>query len=258
MDLTPLPEELASIPFIGCAGWSIASSQGAAFPEEGSHLQRYASVLPAVEINTSFYRPHRPETYARWRVTVPEHFRFSVKIPRTITHDQRLQNFHTDLARFLSEVSHLEEKLGCLLLQLPPSLGFAASIAQSFFAELTARIDTAVVCEARHISWFATEAADMLALYGIAPVLADPPATNRSVMLGDAQTVYVRLHGSPDMYHSRYSEDYLTGLARELRDFQSQGRQVWCIFENTASGAALPNALSLASRFTLTEGIAPE
>src|SRR5256885_13730988 len=75
---------------VGCAGWSVRADHASHFPAEGSHLQRYAGRFAAVEINTSFYRPHRPATYARWAASVPSDFRFSVKVPKEITHKRRL------------------------------------------------------------------------------------------------------------------------------------------------------------------------
>ena len=80
---------------IGTAGWSIPKAVANAFPASGSHLARYAQVLNAAEINTSFYRNHRPEVYARWAAQTPDGFRFAVKLPRTITHDQRLRAART-------------------------------------------------------------------------------------------------------------------------------------------------------------------
>src|SRR5688572_17535989 len=76
--------------YIGCAGWSLPKKFADAFPAEGSHLVRYAARLPAVEINSSFYRPHRPTTYEKWAASVPTGFRFSVKVPKWITHERRL------------------------------------------------------------------------------------------------------------------------------------------------------------------------
>ncbi|MDQ3815662.1 MAG: DUF72 domain-containing protein, partial [Armatimonadota bacterium] len=76
--------------YIGCAGWSIPSPHAPEFPAAGSHLERYAARFPAVEINSSFYRPHRPQTYERWAAAVPTHFQFAVKVPKIITHERRL------------------------------------------------------------------------------------------------------------------------------------------------------------------------
>src|ERR1051325_1645529 len=109
---------------VGCAGWSVPKADAAAFPVDGSHLERYAATFPAVEINTSFYRPHKPATYPKWAACVPEDFRFSVKVPRAITHDARMENVEQQLVQFAHEAGELGEKLGCLLVQLPPKFGF--------------------------------------------------------------------------------------------------------------------------------------
>src|SRR5687768_14648643 len=107
---------------IGCAGWSIASRQAALFGDGTSHLARYATRFDVVEINSSFHRPHRQQTYARWAESVPRHFRFSVKLPRVITHDARLHGVGDALTRFADEIAGLGAKLGGVLVQLPPSL----------------------------------------------------------------------------------------------------------------------------------------
>lgn len=236
-------------PLIGCAGWSIASAQRMHFPGSGSHLARYAAVLPAVEINSSFYRPHRPQTYRRWRDSVPQAFRFSVKVPRAITHEQRLQDSELLLARFLQEAGELGDKLGCLLVQLPPGLPFDPRTADAFFTSLTQGTATPVVCEARHRSWFSPEAGALLASHGIAQVLADPPVAKVLLAADGVNTVYVRLHGSPQMYRSSYSQECLRRLQGELQQYQDAGKTAWCIFDNTANGAAMPNALALLAHF---------
>src|ERR1700722_10325672 len=97
---------------IGTAGWNVPSRYAERMPRNGSHLERYASQLNAVEINTSFYRPHRRKTYERWARSTSPNFSFSVKMPRAITHDLRLANCDTLLDRFLAEVTGLGEKLG--------------------------------------------------------------------------------------------------------------------------------------------------
>src|SRR5688500_4589610 len=113
---------MTAMPYIACAGWSIHSSQAELFPDLGTHLQRYAMRLPAVEINSSFYRSHRPGTYERWAAETPTSFRFAVKAPKQITHERRLIDVDELVQRFAAETSHLGEKLGAWLIQLPPSL----------------------------------------------------------------------------------------------------------------------------------------
>lgn len=217
------------------------------FPTTGTHLERYARVLPAVEINSSFYRPHRPATYARWRDSVPETFLFAVKVPQVITHELRLRDAREPLERFLGEAGHLEAKLGCLLVQLPPSLPHHPETAHAFFQALRERTPVDIVCEPRHRTWFTDEARQVLDAADIAYVKADPPAVNAPPS-PDGQVVYYRLHGSPKMYYSAYSEASVIALAAEISNHEQAGRRVWCIFDNTAEGAALPNALSLLHR----------
>lgn len=250
MDAVPPTDEIhTEVLLIGCAGWSVPGAVQEDFPSQGSHLERYASVLPAVEINTSFYRSHRPATYARWRDSVPEAFRFSVKIPKAITHELRLQQADEHLRQFTDEVSHLREKLGCLLVQLPPSLRYEEAIAGQFFDKLRTLARVPVVCEPRHASWFEEDAAEMLARFNNSYVIADPPAVKSPLPAIDTGTLYIRLHGSPVMYRSAYSDEYLQGLHADIERSMRAGKQVWCIFDNTANGAALPNALSLLSGF---------
>ena len=236
--------------FIGCAGWSVPSALQQCFPAEGSHLERYAAVLPAVEINTSFYRPHRPATYARWRDSVPASFRFAVKIPKAITHERRLQEVDAALVAFLDEAGHLGDKLGCLLVQLPPSLRYDSGIAQQFFASLRNLTDVSVACEARHATWFSREAGEMLREFDVVQVKADPQVALLPASSACESLVYLRLHGSPRIYHSPYDEAFLDRLAVEIRGYLCAGKKVWCVFDNTASGAAQPNALSLLRRFS--------
>lgn len=230
--------------YIGCAGWSIPWQQAAAFPGEGTHLQRYARALPAVEINTSFYRYHKPTTYARWAKSTPEHFRFAVKVHRSITHYKRLRQPHL-LDEFLAGVIQLGDKLGTLLLQLPPSLVFDMGIAAPFFDYLREHFQGSVVCEPRNASWFTPEADHLLETYCVARAAVDPPPVDEGVAPGGWPGLcYVRLHGSPEIYRSSYSPAFLEELAENLLLWSRQAT-TWCIFNNTAAGAAIANALTL-------------
>lgn len=242
---------MATALFIGTAGWSIPRRAAARFAGEGTHLQRYARVLRCAEINSSFHRPHAPATYARWAASVPAGFRFAVKIPRTITHDQKLRAARPLLERFLEESAALGDKRGPLLLQLPPSLAFDPRAAGRFLDLLRSRFDGGVVCEPRHPTWFAAAAETVLVRYEIARVAADPPpAPSAGVPGGWPGLVYYRLHGAPRKYWSPYDADTLAQLSEALRRTASSV-DAWCVFDNTASGAALENAWELV---TLVDG----
>lgn len=234
---------------IGTAGWSVPARYAARFPAEGSHLERYARRLNAVEINTSFYRPHRRATYERWAASVPAEFRFAVKLPRTMTHEHRLAACGDLLDRFVSEVEGLGPKLGVLLVQLPPSLAFDAEVVEGFFAELRRRTAAPVACEPRHAGWFGPEVEGLLQRLRVARVAADPV---RAPGAGDPDgwdgLVYYRLHGSPKIYTSDYDEAVLAGMRRRLQAHRAAGVPAWCIFDNTAAFAALGNALTVAGR----------
>lgn len=232
---------------IGCAGWTIPREAMPAFPGEGSHLERYAAVFGMVEINTSFYRPHKPQTYARWAGSVPGDFRFAVKLPRAISHDARLSGIDEPLARFAGEVAALGDKLGCVLVQLPPKLEFDPTVASEFFARATDSMGCMLACEARHPSWFGAGASALLTARGITRVIADPPAGQPGPHEPTTAAIYARLHGSPRIYYSSYPDDYLEKMAADMAVHAAAGRDVWCVFDNTASGAAVPNALVLRS-----------
>jgi uncharacterized protein YecE (DUF72 family) len=227
-------------PRIGTAGWSIPKQHAAAFAASGSHLERYAQRLNAVEINSSFYRPHRRATYERWAATVPEDFAFAVKAPRAITHDARLADAQSTLERFLGEATGLGAKLGPLLFQLPPNFAFDARTARTFLKALRARHDGPVAWEPRHPTWFTPHAERLLIEHRIARVAADPavvPAAAEPAGWGGLR--YFRLHGVPRIYYSDYGADTLARYARRMT------AQTWCIFDNTALGAATANALAL-------------
>ncbi len=233
---------------IGCAGWSIPAAYRARFPVTGSHLSRYAAVFDAVELDSSFYRLHRAATYARWARTVPPGFQFAVKVPRTITHGDRLRP-SPRLEEFLPGPLALEDRLGPLLLQLPPSLGLEPETVRAFCAGLRDRFRGTVVCEPRHPSWFTPAAERLLAAFEIARVAADPPApvAEAGEPGGWPGIAYYRLHGSPERYRSAYSEAFLARFAEGLRR-EARARPVWVIFNNTASGAAIANACWLRER----------
>jgi uncharacterized protein YecE (DUF72 family) len=230
---------------IGTAGWSIGTAAAASFPGEGTGLERYASVFPSLEINSSFHRPHRSSTWQKWRDAVPKHFRFAVKMPKTISHERKLVGCEEPLEQFLEEASELGDKLEILLLQLPPKLAFDESVAASFFETMRSRCATQVVCEPRHASWFDDDADDFLRQAGVARVAADPARhPNASIPGGWRGLSYFRLHGSPVMYRSSYG-DRIDALAEQLGAEVDQGRRTWCIFDNTASSAAISDALAL-------------
>ena len=230
---------------IGTAGWSIPRRSADRCPGDGTHLERYARVFPCAEINSSFHRPHAAAVYQKWAAATPSGFKFAVKVPRTITHEQKLRRARRPLDQFLSQIAGLEGKLGPLLVQLPPSLSFDARSAGRFFDLLRARHEGAVVCEPRHPTWFSTQAAALLGRQHVARVAADPPPAEGALTPGGwPGLVYYRLHGAPRTYWSKYDETHIARMSDWLRAHSGEG-ETWCVFDNTASGAALENAWEL-------------
>jgi uncharacterized protein YecE (DUF72 family) len=228
---------------IGCAGWTIPKQFGAAFPTEGSHLFRYAQRFNAVEINSSFYRPHRRSTYERWAAGVPDDFLFAVKIPREITHKRKLVDVDEPLVAFFDQAQGLGAKLGPLLVQLPPSLQFDPDMVRPFFTTLRAAHAGEIVCEPRHATWFTPEGEALLVELRVARVAADPAVLPHAAIPGGWNGLrYMRLHGAPRVYYSDYAADQLADVAHRLADAPTP---TWCIFDNTALGHAVGNALAL-------------
>ena len=233
---------------IGCAGWSIPRAEQHLFPGAGSHLERYASRFPAAEINSSFHRSHRVTTWQRWRDSVPEAFRFSVKMPKSITHVGRLQGAGELVANFLAEAELLGPKLGCILVQLPPSLAFDSAVVGNFFGALRSRTPLPIACEPRHPSWFHPAPNALLAGRKVARVAADPARAPESGEPGGWRGVkYHRLHGFPRIYYSAYDDAFIAALSDQIRRELIESGDVWCIFDNTTLGAATRNALELES-----------
>jgi uncharacterized protein YecE (DUF72 family) len=229
---------------IGTAGWSFPRTLDG-FPAEGTGLERYAARFNAVEVNSSFYRPHQRKTYERWAATTPANFRFMVKVPKTITHERRLVDCGEPLARFVEECAGLGEKQGPLLIQLPRSLRFDAALVSPFLEAWRALVSGGTVLEPRHVSWFGEEADALLRRFEVARVAADPAIVPAAADPGGWPALtYRRLHGSPVIYESAYDDKLLTGLAKQLAD-EARTAEVWCVFDNTKFGAATTDALKV-------------
>ena len=238
---------------IGTAGWAVSREVAASFPGEGSHLARYARVLACAEINSSFHRSHRPAVYERWAAQTPPQFRFSAKVPRAITHDGRLRRARGPLERFVDEARALGDRLAVLLVQLPPSFAFEARPVRAFFELAHRTFDGPIVCEPRHPSWFEAAADRALVAARVGRVATDPVRSPAAAMpggwlgpAGDGRgaVVYHRWHGVPVTYRSRYDAAWIAARAAELARWPPEA-DVWCIFDNTASSAAIVNALEL-------------
>lgn len=251
---------------IGTAGWNLPKDYVSHFPAEGSHLERYAGEFNAVEINSSFYRDHQASTYARWATSTPAEFLFSVKLNRYFTHETKLTDSGARLEETLAPILGLGSKLGVLLVQLPPKLEFNREAASRFFSDLRDIYSGPIALEPRHVSWL--KAPPLINQFSLSWVEADPQpfkwAKDLNAELGalitsssrNASFKYIRWHGSPEIYKSRYDDKDLSKLELELQTDVQAGdlRHVWCIFDNTTFGFATENAWQLKHRLNFTAG----
>jgi uncharacterized protein YecE (DUF72 family) len=235
---------------IGTAGWTIPAQLKPSFMGIGTHLERYARTFNCVEINSSFYRDHKPETYAKWAQCTPENFRFAVKLSKVFTHERRLLAPSADLERGLEGIRHLDYKWSILLIQFPPSLAFDFKTAAMFFRSLRRSYSGPAAFEPRHLTWSSPEAIETIKEYSLSRVLADPdpcplpPQVSASEIGAAAGLIYYRLHGSPAIYKSRYAPAELKRVAGQLKRASPQFES-WCIFDNTTFGFATENAIEL-------------
>lgn len=235
---------------VGTAGWGIPRSAGELFGTNGSSLERYASVFQGVEVNSTFYRVHKDATLTRWSAAVPSVFRFAFKVPKAITHTGHLASDDIRLGAFMKQIALAGERLGPVLVQLPPSLVFEPESVERFLQRLRSTISSDIAFEPRHRSWL--EAGALFKKYNVARVAADPPLLDDAFKaLVTEQFGYLRLHGKPKVYYSSYSDDFIVQLADAL--LASKAALIWCIFDNTGSGVAMHNALAL--KKTLVERI---
>lgn len=223
-------------PYIGTAGWSVPKAVADLFGDGDSALARYATVFNCCEINTTFYRRHKPETFEKWARSVPEDFRFAVKLPRLITHVARLSRIEKEFASFLEDTSRLGHKRGPLLCQLPPDLAFEPDKVTAALDFMQTEADGALVLEPRHSSWTAPAVDELLGALGIERVFADPPVIENQPP-SERGYFYLRLHGKPHVYYSPYTQT-------EIADYAGlMSQRSWCVFDNTALGKATENAV---------------
>lgn len=263
---------------VGISGWTYPPWRGVFYPKGLPHrreLEYAASRLDTIEINGSFYSLQRPESYRAWREQTPDDFVFSVKGGRFITHMKKLRDVETPLANFFaSGLLALREKLGPLLWQLPPSLGYDADRLADFFSRLPrstaeaawlarrhderltgrALIDTDAdrplrhALEVRHRSFETPGFLEVLREHHIALVVADTAGKWPLIRAVTTDFAYVRLHGDQELYASGYTDEALDEWAKLVRGFTEDGRDAYVYFDNDAKVHAPFNAICLAEK----------
>jgi uncharacterized protein YecE (DUF72 family) len=233
----PMPKE-----YIGTAGWSIPRRVANQFPAEDSALVRYAARFSAAEINSTSHRPARDLRplggFRRGGIS----FRCKVsKSNKSWPAASRCGNASKYVPRGDPEPRQQD---GAILTAASAIFDLPSAGGGKVLRILRKCSWQRVVCEPRHPSWFDADVDNLLASFDVARVAADPARVPEAGRPGGTRTFeYYRLHGTPRMYYSAYDSSFLSKLANSIS--QSRAEEVWCIFDNTVSGAAAENALEI-------------
>lgn len=231
---------------IGCSGFSYPSWRGSFYPDDLPQrrwLEHYASAFTTVELNVTFYRLPKPETFSKWRGETPSAFGFALKGSRFITHVKRLKDPEEPLTRFFTVASGLQEKLRVCLWQLPPRFAYNNERLRHFL-KLLAKYPVRQALEFRDESWLNDEVTALCREHNVALCMADWPEFLDELPL-TADFVYIRRHGKGGDYASRYTRSELARDARRIRGYLDRGRDVFIYFNNDALGYAPENAREL-------------
>jgi uncharacterized protein YecE (DUF72 family) len=242
--------------YVGTSGWIYSDWVGPFYPEKLKQLDKlafYAKEFQTVEINSTFYHMPQEVSVQRWAQVVPKDFCFAIKLNRYLTHTKHLvadDDFDETLQDFLRRIHHLGDKLGIVLVQLPPSMKIDLSrlehlARQRDKAEKHYNMRFPIAVEFRNDSWFTNEVFACLNRCNFATVNNDSPnrwpATRR--ITGD--TAYIRMHGSKRLYHSSYTDTELRTWAKFIKTDCANCKTVYVYFNNDYNATAVANARSL-------------
>ena len=230
---------------VGTSGWHYADWWGPFYPKEvrkKDALTYYVTQFNATELNAPFYRTPTEKAVENWRNAAPESFRYAWKASRFITHWRRLNIDENSLHLLTSRLDLLGEKLGPVLFQLHPQMKADRERLAAFIKRLPKKYSCSF--EFRHASWYEAPTFDLLRDHGMALCISDH-ADAPAPLEVTADWVYVRNHGPSGRYHGSYSDAALKDWAKHIRKWRSQGRAVWCFFDNDVKSAAPADAQKL-------------
>jgi uncharacterized protein YecE (DUF72 family) len=231
--------------YIGTSGWHYQHWKGNFYPKDiknTDYLDHYLKTFDTVEINNSFYRLPDVGTLENWREKTPNHFIFSVKASRYITHIKKLKDPEKGVDNFLQVVKHLKKKLGPVLFQLPPGWKRNPQRLQQFLEYLPSGYR--YTFEFRNKDWFTEEIDHLLQAHNCAFCIYDLKRSTSPEKV-TADFVYIRLHGPGNAYEGSYSRKTLQKWAKKIQQWQQARKDVYCYFDNDQSGYAPNNALLL-------------
>lgn len=231
--------------YIGCSGFYNNDWKGSLYAEDAKskdYLTLYSHEFNSVEINSTFYRKPTAKTLLKWAAETPDDFRFFIKIPKAISHEQRLKDCKQEISEFCYHIKdHLKEKLSGFLYQFPPSFKNTQENTELILNNLD--FDFLNVIEFRHESWWRDEIFSLLKDHNIVfSGISFPGNLSEDVIINHPEILYYRLHGKPVLYKSEYSEEFLDLLAEKIKNSQ---QQAFIFFNNTWGTAAIKNSLYL-------------
>ena len=234
---------------IGTSGWSYKHWKAAFYPEDmkpTDYLLFYTEHFDITEINASFYRLPLKSTVENWVKKVPKRFRFCPKINRYITHIKRLKDPEETVARFFDVFEPMKEKMGPVLVQLPPSLKFDYDVAEHFYTTLKKNFKAySFAMEVRHETWMTEESFTLMSKYDMAFVISQSGEKFPYAETVTAKNIYVRFHGPKELYASSYSDEMLKGFAKKFQRWINEGHYIWAFFNNDVGLHAIHNAKTL-------------
>jgi uncharacterized protein YecE (DUF72 family) len=232
--------------YIGTSGWLYDHWKGVFYPHDikkNSWFDHYIKHFKTVEINATFYRRFKDETFIRWKNITPGGFKFVLKIPRIITHIKNLSDVKKEISEFCRQAMLLENKLGCLLLQLPPFISYQPGLLHDTLSLFEK--ETMVAVEFRDKSWLIQETEELLKNHGAIYCNADSPLITLNNWI-TTDTAYIRMHGRTNWYAYNYTNEELVNLAGLITSFfQTGARTAYVFFNNDYGGFAPKNAESL-------------
>jgi len=230
---------------IGTSGWHYSHWKGPYYPKDlgaDTFLEYYCRDFTTVEVNNTFYRLPSASTVSNWRDSTPKNFLFSVKMSRYVTHTKRLKAPKTSLRKFFSRIDHFEEKLGIILIQLPPNWKVNVDRLASFLDALPQSYR--YTFEFRDESWLCEKVLTLLKEHGCALCLYEIAGKHTEEILTTDFT-YIRLHGPGKAYQGSYSTRTLEKWAKNIQKWRRGGKEVFCYFDNDEKGFAPKNAMKL-------------
>jgi uncharacterized protein YecE (DUF72 family) len=234
--------------YVGTSGWQYGSWRDRFYPRDvpvRRWLEYFAERFATVEVNNAFYRLPERKTFADWRARTPDDFVVTVKMSRYLTHIKRLRDPAEPVARFMDRADALGDKLGPVLLQLPPTLKADPAALDAVLALLPARVRVAV--EPRHDSWFTRSIQDTLARHRAALCWADRLGRPLTPLWRTTDWGYLRLHEGRATPRPRYGRRALTSWVDRIADAFPDTADVYVYFNNDPDGAALTDASAFAA-----------